>query len=406
VAQLLVIGTDRPDTITVSQSASSMILTTASGVYTFDDDFSSVVIYGFGGQDVLRLDSTVAVSAVVFAGAGDDKVFEAGPGASTLYGGAGNDLLVSVGGGNDTLYGGQGLDSFWVDGTDNVKDVSTNETIGSTVHVIDEFYQPYTDTPGSPMYVSTEIAAQDLPDPDLTYYARGYQNFAARPLFVDGPRYDDVNQGAVGDCYLLASLSSLADTDPNIIKEMIAPLGDGTYAVRFYRDGTEVYLRLDADLPVGLYGNTLAYAGLGPDGQIWVALIEKAYAYFRRGENSYASIQGGWMADVFHEITNMPTVFRWTSCQPEALYDFLGQSLSAGHAVTMGSYYDASGPIVGAHAYVVKSVFTSDGQEYVTVYNPWGNDGRTWDSNYADGLLTLSIDQVQQYFSAIVVSVA
>lgn len=406
VAQLLVIGTDRSDTITVSQSAGSMILTTASGVYTIDDDFSSVVVYGFGGQDVLRLDGTVAASAVVFAGAGDDKVFEAGLGASTLYGGAGNDLLVSVGGGNDTLYGGQGLDSFWVDGTDNVEDVSADETIGSTVHVIDEFYQPYTDSPGSPMYVSTEIAGQDLPDPDLTYYARGYQNFAVRPLFVDGPRYDDVNQGAVGDCYLLASLSSLADTDPNIIKQMIAPLGDGTYAVRFYRDGTEVYLRLDADLPVGLYGNTLAYAGLGPDGQIWVALIEKAYAYFRSGKNSYASIQGGWMADVFHEITNMPTTFRWTSRQPEVLYDFLQQSLSAGHAVTMGSYYDASGPIVGAHAYAVKSVFTSDGQEYVTVYNPWGNDGRTWDGNYADGLLTLSIDQVQQYFSAVVVSVA
>ena len=46
------------------------------------------------------------------------------------------------------------------------------------------------------------------------------------------------------------------------------------------------------------------------------------------------------------------------------------------------------------------------GQTYVTVYNPWGIDGKAWDSNSADGLLTLSIDDVQSQFMAFVVCTA
>ena len=55
-------------------------------------------------------------------------------------------------------------------------------------------------------------------------------------------------------------------------------------AVRFYRDTTEHYYRIDAELPAGP-----AYARLTPDGELWVALLEKAFAQFRYGQNSYAS---------------------------------------------------------------------------------------------------------------------
>jgi hypothetical protein len=225
------------------------------------------------------------------------------------------------------------------------------------------------------------------------------------PVFVDGAQYDDVAQGSVGDCYYLAALASVADTDPYLIEQMVAPLGDGTYAVRFYRGGCEVYLRIDADLPVS-YGTNLAYAKFGPDGELWVPLVEKAYAYFRYGQNSYASIHGGWMGPVYREVTNASAQYYWVAGSSEALLDYLASALAEGHPVTLGSYSNAPTPVVGSHAYMVKSVEITESGGFVTVYNPWGMDGRYWDANFYDGLLTISLDQVRQCFSAAVVSFA
>lgn len=396
--QLRVLGTNAADVITISLTADAAVLTTLAGSTSYAGTFTSLLVYGFGGADTIRLDNTVTVAGEIYGGDGADMIFDAGTGAEKLYGGAGNDLLVSVGGGANILYGQDGLDSFWFDASDSASDADSTESAAKAVHRISQFYQPYSTDPSSPNYVSLEIAGQNFTDPTASY---GYRNFATTPLFVDGPQYDDVAQGAVGDCYYLATLASIADTDPNVIQQMVAPLGDGTFAVRFYSGGSEVYLRLDADLPVS--GANPAYAKLGMDGELWVPIVEKAYAYFRYGQNSYASISGGWMSTVYNQIANCSSPWRYATGTATDLYAYLASNLSAGHPITMGSYSNASGPIVGSHAYMVKSVETVNGTSYVTVYNPWGYDGRTWDSSPSDGLVTLSIAQVQQYFQAVVV---
>ena len=52
--QLLVVGTDGNDTITISQTSSTITMTTASGAQTFNGVFTSVVIYDFDGNDTIR----------------------------------------------------------------------------------------------------------------------------------------------------------------------------------------------------------------------------------------------------------------------------------------------------------------------------------------------------------------
>jgi len=397
---LRVIGTNSDDVITISQSAGYITLVTGSSSQTFNGSFTGLEVYGFDGADTIRLTSTVSVSASIYAGAGDDAVFEAGGGSSAIDAGGGDDLIVSVGGGSDSLLGGAGFDSFWLDSSDSVGDASAAETAANSVHSITEFYQPYTSVPGAAQYVSLEIAGQDLTDPTPTSYASGWSNFAHVPLFVDGPQYNDIRQGAVGDCYYLAVLAGLAESDPTIIRQMITPFGDGTYGVRFFNNGQEVYLRVDADLPVNSVGS-LVYARKGQDGELWVPLAEKAYAYFRYGQNSYASISGGWMTTVFRQITGGWTNTRFTGGSAVDLYNYFSGHLSQGHAVTLGSNYNAQSPIMGSHAYTVISVHTSGQQRYVTVYNTWGWDGASWDSNRYDGVLTLSIQQIQENFSAV-----
>ena len=104
---------------------------------------------------------------------------------------------------------------------------------------------------------SREPNIGNLADPDSTVedVTRPYQSFAGLPLFnSDTPIADDVNQGAVGDCYFMAPISAVAKRQPHQIRNSVADLGDGTFAVRLRRDGNVRFVRVDADLPVNRLG--------------------------------------------------------------------------------------------------------------------------------------------------------
>lgn len=398
--QLLILGTDNADTITLSQTTAGISLITTAGTQNFEGTFTDIVVHGLGGDDTIRLTTSITVPSYLYGDDGNNKIFYAGAAPAYLQGGSGDNLLVSIGAGLSTLVGGTGTDSFWADAKDTVLNVSPEELAVGAVHKISAFRQPYSTHPSSSEYVPLTINGQELADPAITSAATGYRNFSSQPLFLDGPQYNDIAQGQVSDCYFLAMLSSLADTDPQLIRQAIAPLGDGTYAVRFYQNGQSVYYRIDSDLPVST-GSSLAYAKASDTGEIWVPLLEKAYAFFRKGLNSYASLKGGWMNEAYVAVTGVSTTNR--SAASSDIVAFLTSSLNAGHAVTVGTKALVAEPIIASHAYVIRSVDYNNGNSYVTLYNPWGFDGGAFDSQPGDGLLILSIPQFQQNFSTVMV---
>jgi hypothetical protein len=110
---------------------------------------------------------------------------------------------------------------------------------------------------------------------------------------------DDVHQFKSGDCYLMATLMAVADTNPSLIKSMIDRQDDGTYEVTFYeRDG------VIAPPSVGKPATTVTVKPTYIMGSVpskeeakqtagvpetWVQVIEKGYAiyeYGRQPENS------------------------------------------------------------------------------------------------------------------------
>jgi hypothetical protein len=384
---LAVLGTDGADAITLSPSGDSLVVTTPGGTTSFSGPFVSAVIYGFGGNDTIRVTHAVSCPVMIDAGDGQDTVYDAGTGAGVTYGGAGDDLLIAVGGGTDTVYGGAGLDSVWVDSTDAVADASADEIAAGAVHLITQFYQPSTDPA---KYVSLEIDGQNIIDPAAGY---SYADFSSMPLSADGPEYNDIRQGSLADCYFLAAMASLAYTDPGIIRQMIASLGDGTYAVRFYdvnNHGQAVYVRVDGWLPAS--GSSPAYARLTPDNELWVALTEKAYAQFGTGSNSYPAMEWGSPDPVFQAVTGASTDWVNLWDPPGTVAQAMADQLAAGHAVAAQTWIDVAGPFITSHVYMVKSVEVAGDQSYVTVYNVWGYDGKSWDSNPNDGLLRVTID--------------
>jgi hypothetical protein len=119
-------------------------------------------------------------------------------------------------------------------------------------------------------------------------------NFAGHPLFPsDGPSKDDVFEGTVGDCYFMATVAALAESNPEFIRRTVTDMNDGTYTVRFFQQsGVPTCVRVNSDLWIDRSGG-LAYARLGRQGSLWVPILEKAFALCRRNPTGYDSIYGG-----------------------------------------------------------------------------------------------------------------
>src|ERR1700722_17395340 len=86
-----------------------------------------------------------------------------------------------------------------------------------------------------------------------------------------GPSMNDVNQGDLGDCYLLSCLAEVAYKNSGDISSMFTANGNNTYGVRFYVGGVAEYVTVDNDLADG--GNIFNYGT-----NTWASLAETAFA--------------------------------------------------------------------------------------------------------------------------------
>jgi len=242
----------------------------------------------------------------------------------------------------------------------------------------------------------------ELDDPAMLESHQGgsnsYQDIDGE-VFVDGAEMTDVNQGAVGDCYLMAALASLAKNSPETLQNMITDNENGTYTVHFGGEMGDV--TVDDDFAVNQFDNPL-YAQTGDDAnpELWVAIIEKAFA---QGEGSFDSIVGGWANEALAELTGQDnfTIASPGSFSPEALQAALDnkQSVTASSvAGDSGKKGDLPSGIVRNHAYVVNDVRQNENGEWeVQVYNPWGSDSASGDGN-SDGLTWISYDEFSSSF--------
>ena len=371
------------DHITVKQTSAGLLIGNTGGWSTsVPPSFQQILIRGGRGTDSIIVDPSVQTDCTLYGGNGKNL----------LQAGSGNDTLVSLGSTTDTLIGGAGRDSFWTDNSprEKILNLRADEIAGGDVHrvtVITGVASPKVRASAASSRLAQQ-AAEPAVDPGL-----GYSNFSDHPLFsAAGPSPDDIFQGAVGDCYYLATLSAIAKVDPWRIRQSILDLGDGTFLVQFARGASKVYVHVDSELPTFSSGS-LVYANFGAGSSMWVAIVEKAYVVFQ-GPPAYAAIDGGWMDQAFAslgvssaDLSNPPS--------PIALLSEIAQELSAHRAVTYAtSSVSDNAPLLGGHAYSVDRV-NVDAQGVpvsMTLRNPWGIDGAGNDGN-DDGYVTVSAQQ-------------
>jgi hypothetical protein len=392
---LAITGNAGNDQITVSQSGNVFTIKNGSWSTTVTGTFTKLTVKGNGGNDSIKLDASVTENADLYGGAGNDSItggsgndrIFAGGGANVVDGGAGDDTIITVGSASDTVTGGLGTDSYWMDDSSKeiVTDASVTETAAKHVHRIGSFIGG----------VSTTLNGGTFAEPAMTDKSMVYKNFSNLPLFsASGPSEDDINQGYIGDCWYLSSLSSVAKVSPDKIRQSVVDFGDGTYGVQFTRSGQSVFARVDGNLPS--WYNQAAYANVvnsNGTSALWVAIMEKAMTEFMGTTASYKNIDGGWMSTAYASL-GLSTMSIYGSNAIE-LAKQLGAALAANKAVTLGiGSVPAGASLIGGHAYTVDHV-NKDAQGNIisiTLRNPWGVDGAGNDGKN-DGYVTVTPQQ-------------
>ena len=112
-----------------------------------------------------------------------------------------------------------------------------------------------------------------------------YKNlvFVLRPegkFVVDGFSPFDIIQGTTGDCWFMSAISALAEKRPLVDRVIntttnssAAAQEGGIYKFQFYRMGEWHDVIIDDQIP-------MRYSAKPENGELWVPLLEKAYAKF------------------------------------------------------------------------------------------------------------------------------
>ena len=249
--ELVLAGNGGNDAISVTQSGSTLAIVGDGATINEPAPAAGLFIYSYGGNTSITVDSSVTLRTTI-------ETIDA--------------TTTTINSGNPNV-------SAWIDSTDKF-------TGSGIVHSVANFYGAVSKAIG--------IRIADPSDAGSTFVDQA-------SLWGAAPVPTDVNQGGVGDCYFLSSLAAFAQSSPAKLEEMAVDMGDGTYAVQYMRNGTPSFVRVDNDISTGQYwgyASRTSWCHRRHSGNI----PEKSYASFRTGANTYASLNSGWMGNVYSDF--------------------------------------------------------------------------------------------------------
>ncbi len=219
------------------------------------------------------------------------------------------------------------------------------------------------------------------------------------------PSYLDVDQGQLGDCWMLASLAEVAVRRPGVISNMFVYDGTtvengttvGVYSVRLYTStGGAQYVTVDTELPSGG-----GYYDYPLNSVLWVTLAEKAYAEAngagyvtsgKRYDNAYDALEGGNASWALQAITGTPAndynlnssevVNAWNAGQLVVLSTKNNpdnSNIVDSHCYALVNYNaSARGPAVSVNGDIVGNYSAQPANLPFEIFNPWGTNAAGW----------------------------
>ena len=131
--------------------------------------------------------------------------------------------------------------------------------------------------------------------------------FPTSTLFgPNGVHPTDIKQGSLGNCWIMAGASAVAELPGRIEKIWLnnsnALSKTGIYGINIYALGVPTTILIDEFLPLKSNGRTM-FAHRGEDSSIWGPLLEKAFA---KVFGNYAHIEGGNPVHSARALTGAP----------------------------------------------------------------------------------------------------
>ena len=233
----------------------------------------------------------------------------------------------------------------------------------------------------------------------------------------------EIKQGSLGDCWLVASLTALANMKIGIQRICVEyDTKIGIYGFVFHRDGEwiisiiddKLYLtspdwdspsvqrhlleQIDREDVEKEYRKTyqtgsqsLFFAQCKDQNETWLPLLEKAYA---KAHGDYAALAGGWIGEGVEDLTGgvttelltsdiLDTDEFWTNEILKVNKEFL---FGCSTGLLDGGYGTRDG-ISEGHAYVIMEARElKDKTRLVKLRNPWGKGKKgNWEGAWSDG---------------------
>ncbi len=193
----------------------------------------------------------------------------------------------------------------------------------------------------------------------------------------------DINQGRIGDCFLLSSIGELVRTESSAISHMIVQNANGTETVTLHVAsngslpwfGTTSYKTI-TEVVSNNFQSTSVNNGASQDvvggvKEIWPQVLEQAVAQLNGGYGSISN--GGYPVVAMEELTGHAATYYAPASVTQTM---LTAMVAANDMIVL----DTSGAgnatynLVGGHAYMFEGLVTTKGVTYVQAGNPWGFD--------------------------------
>ncbi|XP_034251601.1 calpain-A-like isoform X5 [Thrips palmi] len=217
-------------------------------------------------------------------------------------------------------------------------------------------------------------------------------------FMVDGASRFDIQQGELGDCWLLAAVANLTLHDDLFFQVVPDDQGfEGNYCgvfhFRFWQYGRWLDVVIDDRLPT-VYGE-LVFLHSATKNEFWSALLEKAYAKLH---GSYEALKGGTTCEGMEDFTGGVTEMYELKEAPSNLYKVLLKAYERSSLMACSIEPDpyvtearTDSGLVKGHAYSITRVQYVDVQTprrsgkipLIRLRNPWGNEAE-WNGPWSD----------------------
>ena len=214
-------------------------------------------------------------------------------------------------------------------------------------------------------------------------------------LFAAGSDPNDIRQGALGDCWFLSAIAVLSQHPDRLKSVFLSKTANmfGVYSLRFFKNDEPEIVCVDDSVPVR-WGTTPVFAKSRDPAELWVALLEKAFA---KKYACYEAIEGGHVDQALVDMTNGISS-RYRMDKPDTkrkinsgvlwstLMAYQKKGFLMGAGTPPGSDAESNASqwgIVQGHAYSILGLVELDGVQLIQLRNPWGR--KEWTGDWSDG---------------------